>query len=65
MVPSTVLGAKILEVVETKQSRELSAEGQREFYERFYSNVASDIEEIRESQRRAYFVSYPRYRIKY
>jgi len=54
MAPSTVLGASILEVVETNQSRELTQEGKREFYEGFYKNVATDIEEVRESQRRAY-----------
>lgn len=54
MAPSTVLGASILEVVEKNESRVLSQEGKREFYEGFYKSVATDIEEIRESQRRAY-----------
>lgn len=54
MAPRTVLGASILEVVETNESRELTTEGKKEFYECFYKNVSTSIEEVRESQRRAY-----------
>lgn len=54
MDPVTTFGESILEVLQTGEEQELSAEKKNSFYNEFYNDISSDINEIRERQRRAF-----------